>query len=186
VAAQASVKFTFTSPYEGGTKTWSTRLHVTGGNWQDQTHFNAFSDAVWTDWKSATDTHTTLVSATGYNGGSDLPVFSKSYNQAGTYTGTNPRAALEMCILIRFTTTQRSSRNHPIYLYNWIHCVQIDSGTTPEVPLGGQKAAWTTRATSLVSGYSDGTLNRIRCGPNGAVAQSGAAETYLHHRDFPT
>lgn len=184
MAAQASCKFRFTTPYRGATKTWTTTVHVTGGDWQDQAHFNTFADGVKGDWISALDSRNTFVDATAYNPGSALPVFTRTFGTNGTYTGTNPRAPLEDCILVRFTTTQRTSKNHPIYLYNWIHGVQTDGTTSPDTPLSGQKAAWTTRAASLVAGYTDGTLNRIRCGPNGAVAQSGAAETYLHHRDF--
>lgn len=184
MAAQASIKWVFQSPYRGGTKEWSTKFHVTGGNWQDQSHFNTYSDNVWAEWKTATDSHTSLVEAVGYDPGSDLPVFSKAYAVAGTFSETNPLTPLEVCILLRFTTDVRSSKNHPIYLFNWIHGVQCKNATTPDQPSSGALSAWTTRAGDAVSGYTDGTLNRIRCGPNGAVAQSGAAEAYLRHRDF--
>lgn len=183
---QASIKFVFTSPYEGGTKTWSTRFFVTGGDWQDQTHFNTFADAVQTDIRSATSTETTIVEAVGYNGGSFLPVYTRAYAHAGSVALVGPAfAPLECVYLLKFTTDARSTKNHPIYLYNYIHNAMIDSATTPETPRADMLAVWNTRCNELVAGYSDGTLTRKRCGPRGAVAQSGACETYLTHRDFP-
>jgi hypothetical protein len=185
MAATASVKFRISTPYRGGTKVWSITHHVTGGSWQDQTHFNTYADAVKGEMVTGLDSRNTIVDATAYNPGSSLPVYTRTYGTAGTYSGTNPRAPLEACILIRFTTDQRTSKNHPIYLFNWIHGVQTNGTTDPDTPLGGQKAAWTTRANDLVVGFSDGTLTRKRAGPNGAVAQSGVAEDYLHVREFP-
>ncbi len=185
MASTASIKIRITTNYRGATKTWSTRMHLTGGNWQDQAHFDAIADEMKTEFQTALDSRNTIVDCIGYNPGSDLPVFSKSYNAAGTYSGTNPRAPLEACILLRFTTDARSSKNHPVYLFNYIHGVQTDGTTSPDTPYSAQLSAWTTRAGNVVTGWSDGTLTRKRAGPNGAVAQSGAGETYLHMREFP-
>lgn len=183
---QASVKFVFTSPYEGGTKTWSTRFYLTGGAWQDATHFNTLADAIQADLHTITTTETTIVEAIGYDPGSFLPVFTKSYGTAGSQTLDGPSfAPLECCYLLKFTTDARSSKNHPIYLFNYIHNAMVDSATTPETPRASARSAWTTRCAELVAGYSDGTLTRKRCGPRGAVAQSGACEPMLTHRDFP-
>lgn len=185
-STEASIKFVFSSPYEGGQKVWSTRFHVTGGAWQDQAHFNAFSDNVKAELISVTATETTLVESVGYNPGSEVPVYTKAYNTAGTQPLDGPAfAPLECCYLLRFTTDQRSTKNHPIYLFNYIHNAMVDASGTPETPRASMKAAWTTRCNDWVAGYSDGTLTRKRCGPRGAVAQSGACETYLTHRDFP-
>ncbi len=185
MATTASAKFKFTTAYRGGTKDWSTTMHVTGGSWQDQTHFNTWVDGVKGDWVSALDSRNTFVGATAYNPGSDLPVYERTWGTAGTYSGTNPRAPLEACILVRYATDQRSTKNHAIYLFTWIHGVQTDGTTSPDTPLSGQKAAWATRAGNLVTGYSDGTLTRKRAGPRGAVAQSSSVEDYLHMREFP-
>lgn len=187
MAPTASIKYRFsTTGYRGGTKVWSTTFHLTGGSWQDSTHFNTFSDAVESDLLSALYPLTTLVDATGYDPGSSLPVFSKSYNAAGTATvGSVSYAPLECALLLKFTTDARSTKNHPVYLFNYIHNAQMNASSTPDVPLSGMVTHWTTRAANLVAGYSDGTLTRKRAGPNGAVAQSSSVETYLTHRDFP-
>lgn len=183
---QASIKWVFESPYEGGTKTWSTRFYLTGGAWQDNTHFNTLADAIHSDLVTITSVETTIVEAIGYDPGSFLPVFTKAYGGNGSQTLDGPAyAPLEVCYLLRFTTDARSTKNHPIYLYNYIHNAMIDSATTPETPRASMHSAWNTRCNLLVAGYSDGTLTRKRCGPRGAVAQSGACEAFLTHRDFP-
>ena len=186
MAAQSSIKWRIQSPYQGGTKIWSTTFHVTGGDWQDATHFNTFADNMEAYIRPLVMTRSTLIDATGYNGGSSLPVFSKAYNLAGTQSpGASWFAPLEVCILLRFTTDARSSKNHPIYLFNYIHDVYPNAASTPEVPDSSLKTTWTSRCGTFITGLTDGSLTRKRCGPNGAVAQTGAAETYLVHRDFP-
>jgi len=183
---EASIKWVFESPYEGGTKQWSTRFFLTGGDWQDATHFNTLADAIEDDLETITSTETEIVEAVGYDGGSFLPVFTKAYGVNGSQTLDGPSfAPLEVCYLLRFTTDARSTKNHPIYLFNYIHNAMVDASGTPETPRASMKSAWNTRCAALVAGYSDGTLTRKRCGPRGAVAQSGACEEFLTHRDFP-
>lgn len=180
------VKFVFSSPYRGGTKTWSTKVYVNGPDWASQAQFNAYVDAVWGDWITRIATTTTFVEAVAYDAGSFLPVFTYAKNAAGTYSLSGLQLApLEACILLRYTTTARTSKNHPIYLWNYIHNVPTNGATSPDVPASGFKSGWDTRAAALVTGYSDGTQVRKRAGPRGAIAQAGACETYLHMHEFP-
>lgn len=187
MATTASIKYRFSSEYKGGTRIWSTTFHVTGGAWQDQTHFDTFSDNAEAEILSATYPATTIVDATGYDPGSTLPVFTKTYNAAGTATfGGSSYPPLETALLLKWTTDQRSTKNHPIYLFNFIHGVPINASSTPEVPVTNATTHWNTRISDWVAGYSDGTLTRRRAGPRGAVAQGGSVATYFTHRDFPT
>lgn len=184
---QAGIKFEYSFSWRGNTRTWSQLYHLTQGSWQDQTHFNAASDALWNIIKVVTCARVTLVSTVGYNPGSFLPVYSKSYGAAGTYTDTaNPQAAGEMCMLWRFTTTQRTTKNHPIYLFKWFHGTQSEGATSPDTLRAGIYSTAGGQITSLVAGVSDGTLTRKYCGPFGAVAQAGTCNTLLHAREFPT
>lgn len=184
---QAGIKLTFSFSYQGNTKVWSQLWHFTGGSWQDQTHFNALSDALWNQVKTVTCSRVTLVSSTGYNPGSFLPVYTKSYSAAGTYTDTsNPQAHGEACMLWRFTTDQRSTKNHPIYLYKWFHGTQSDGSTSPDTLRAGIHSSAAPPIAAILAGLSDGTLTRIYAGPRGAVAQSGTCNTLLHVREFPT
>lgn len=184
---QAGIKLTFSFSWRGSTKNWSQLYHLTQGSWQDQGHFNAASDALWNLLKTAIPSRNTLVSSTGYNPGSFLPVFSKSYGAAGTFTDTaNPQATGEACMLVKFTTTQRTTKNHPIYLFKWFHGVQSEGTTSPDTLRSGIRTTMQGQIDTLMGGISDGTLTRKYCGPFGAVAQVGTVNTLLHIREFPT
>jgi hypothetical protein len=174
------------TPYEGGTKVWSNRYHVTGGDWQDQTHFNTYSDLLTASLKTILTPRTTIIETVGYNTGSDLPVFSKTYSLAGTFAASsNPYAPLENCALVRFSTDARSAKNHPIYLYKYWHDAQTDALATPDLLRVGQRSTMGGIASDIISGFSDGSLTRKLAGPNGAVALGQVVAQYLHHRDFP-
>lgn len=186
-ATQAGIKFVYSFSYQGNTKQFSQLWHFTGGAWQDQTHFDTMSDAVWNEIKSVTCSRVTLVETVGYNPGSSLPVYTKSYGASGTYTDTsNPQAHGEACMLWRFSTTQRSTKNHPIYLFKWFHGTQTDGATSPDTLRSGIHSSCSSVIAAIVAGLSDGTLTRVYCGPRGAVAQSGTCDTLLAVREFPT
>lgn len=184
---QAGMKMLFSFSWRGTTKNWSQLYHFNQGAWQDQGHFNALSDAWWNLMKGAIPARNTLVSTTAYNPGSFLPVYTKTYGSAGTYTDTtNPQATGEACMLFRFLTDQRTSKNHPIYLFKWFHGMQTDGATSPDTLRAGIASTAAGVVTDMLAGASDGTLTRHYCGPFGAVAQSGSVNPKLHIREFPT
>lgn len=158
---------------------------MTGPDWASQGQFNAYSDELVANVRTWFGSASTIVETIGYNGGSFLPVFSKVYTTAGNNSvGTSARLPLETCILCKFTTTQRTSKNHPIYLFKYIHAVHSNSNSTPEVPLSGQVSSIAGSLTEFLAGINDGTNLRKTCGPRGAVAQAAIIETYVSHRDF--
>jgi hypothetical protein len=184
---QAGLKAVFSFAWRGGTRQWSQLYHWTQGSWQDQGHFNALSDAWWNLLKGGIPARNTLVETIAYNPGSFLPVYTKSYGSAGTYTDTsNPQALGEACMLAKFTTDQRTSKNHPIYLFKWFHGVQSQGSTAPDELRSGLDSTMAGNLTTLMGGLSDGTLTRKYCGPFGAVAQASSVNPELHVREFPT
>jgi len=186
MADQPGIKLRFSSPYKGGTKIWSNTWYLTGPNWASQAQFDTLADEYRANARTWVGAEVTLLDATGYNGGSDLPVFSKSYNQVGTNSvGSAGRMPLEACMLCRGATTARSTKNHPIYIMKFIHSVHHDATSSGEVPLSGQKSALQGSLNEFVAGVSDGTNTRKWAGPRGAVVQSAIVETYVTHRDFP-
>jgi hypothetical protein len=135
--------------------------------------------------KALYDSAVTVTGTIGYAAGSDVPVFSKTYSTAGTYSvGTNIVAPGDCAGLIRYSTAARTSKNHPVYLYNYYHRVYGGSAGGDTVATT-QKTAYTTFAGSWISGFSDGTLTLVRAGPNGATATGSLVENYITHRDFP-
>jgi hypothetical protein len=128
---------------------------------------------------------TTIVETIGYNGGSDVPVYSKTYSTAGTSAATGNYPPLEVAALVRYSTTQRTSKNHPIYLFNYYHNLLVNSTSGQQDKLSAsQKTLLETYATAWVSGFSDGVTTYKKAGPRGAVAQGSFVEEYVTHRDF--
>ena len=186
MAATPSIKVTKSFIFLGVTRTFSNRYHFNGGTPADTAHWTTLSDAIVTAEKAVYSNSVTIVETTGYAAGSEVPVFSKTYSTAGTGSyGANPKAPGDSAILVRYSTTARTSKNHPIYLFNYYHGAYTDGIAANDVPMSTQKAAMATYASSWISGFSDGTTSYVRAGPNGATAVGSLVETYLTHRDFP-
>lgn len=186
MAATPSLKVTKSMHFKGGTKLWSNRYHFNGGTPADSTHWTTFSDAVVTAEKAQFGTNVTIVGTTGYAAGSDVPVFSKTYSTAGTWTPTGSFAPGEVAALVRYATAARTSKNHPIYLFNYYHGLTVQtSSTTCDLLTAALRTLMQTYAAAWLSGFSDGTNTYVRAGPNGATATGSSVEQYVTHRDFP-
>jgi len=188
MAPTPSVKIVKTFSYKAITKTWSNRYHFNGGTPADVTHWNTLFDNIVAAEKLCLRSNVTIVSAVGYNAGSDLPIASKSYSQAGSIilSGTEVDMTGDSAYLMKWSTTARTSKNHPIYLFSYFHGVKRDPAQGPNVVQTSQVSAFNTYCSAWVSGFSDGTITAVRAGPNGAtgaaVLRSGTV--YATHRDF--
>jgi hypothetical protein len=128
-----------------------------------------------------------IIETVGYAAGSEIPVFTKTYTTQGTatFTSSSPTPG-DTAALIRYSTADRSSKNHPIYLFNYYHAACYQNTLTADDLSTAQKAAMSTYATAWITGFSDGAVTHKRCRPNSSSLATGAVvEPLLTHRDLP-
>ena len=165
---------------------FSNRYHFNGGVPADNTHWNTLFDAIVAAEKTIFESYVTIVKATAFAAGSELPIHDKTYSQNGTgsFSGSVPVPG-DCAALVRYSTTARSAKNHPIYLFNYYHGATLTESNGPDLLNAAQLAAIEAYADDWLAGFSDGTITAVRADPHGATATSRLVSANIHHRDFP-
>lgn len=160
--------------------------HFTGAAWTNEAEFDAMSDWLKDQFKLVLSASATITKTTGYNPGSRIPVYEKTYSQAGSIADSSSTKLTpsDCAMLLRFSTDQRTSKNHPIYLFKYIKPAMNNPNTSVEAVSPSVLTAIETLGGSLVTGHDPGSGVRKLCGPFGAVALGHQASTYITHRDF--
>jgi hypothetical protein len=189
VSSKPSLKVVKTFTYRGVPREFSNRYYFDGGTPADSTHWTTLSDAVTTAEKAiytSTGFTLTITGTFGYAAGSDVPVFSKTYSLAGTAAiGSGCATPGDCAVLVRYSTSARTSKNHPIYLYNYYHGAVSSTATAGDTVQSTQVTNMGTYAAAWVAGFSDGSITCVRTGPEGHNATGYVVNTKVHHRDFP-
>lgn len=179
--------------YRGSTRTFSNRYHFEGDLPADSTAWETLSDNITADEKLIFPSFVTIVQATGYDASTATStnphgdaVYTKVYSIAGTFVAGGGDVAIpgDSAGLVRYNTSARSSKNHPVYLFNYYHGGFRAASTTDDLA-SDWVTALDTYAGQWVTGFTDGTGARPRCGPRGAVALGHTIDPYVRHRDFP-
>lgn len=179
--------------YRGGDRTFSNRYHFEGALPADHAAWATLADNIVAAEKTIYTAGVTISEAIGYDcstATSTNPhgdsVFNKTYTTAGTatFSGDAGPAPGDCAIYVRYSTPARSTKNHPVYLSNYYHGVRIPDTGGDEV-LAAQKTAVEAYANTWLTGFTDGTTPRERCGPRGAVAIGRTVSNFIRHRDFP-
>jgi len=186
MATSASLRVVKTMPFRGTTREYSNRYHFDGTTPADATHWNALSDAVVLAEKAIHVSTQTIVRVLGYAPGSDVPVNTKTYTTVGTFGFTSQMFnAGEAATLVRYGTSARTTKNHPLYLFNYYHNAVGTSAAANDQVWATLVTALNTYAAAWITGFSDGTATHHRAGPNGNLATGYLTEPWITHRDFP-
>jgi hypothetical protein len=127
----------------------------------------------------------TITAAVAYAAGSNVAVTSKAYTTAGTGSFGGARTPGDVAALVRYATAARTTKGHPIYLFNYYHSPELTTITPFDNLQPANRTALQVYADAWLAGFSDGTNTYVRAGPNGATATARLVEQYVTHRDFP-
>ena len=187
MATTPSIKVTKDFTFRSVDRKFTNRYHFDGDVPADNTKWGTFCDNVVAAEKAIFKTTVgQILQVDGYAAGSEVPVFTKTYTTA--YTGAFAlweEVPGDCAALIRYSTTARTSKNHPVYLFNYYHAVGKDQGGSPDIMNTAQRAAMSTYAAAWIAGFSDGSVTHHRAGPNGATATGSLVEQFITHRDLP-
>lgn len=189
--ASASLRIVKKSPLRGVDTLWSNRYHMHGGTPADYAHWETFCDLVVAQEKTVYQSDgiggARIVEGVGYEPGSEIPVFTKTYNVDGTgsFSGYVPMPS-DVAALVRYNTGARSTKNHPIYCFNYYHTAG-SAGTYGDLDAinTAYHTALAAYAADWLAGFSDGTNTYVRARPNGDAVTGYTVEAELTHRDLP-
>lgn len=177
--------------YRGVAREFSNRYHFALDAPVDAAHWLTLDNAVVAAEKLIYIPYATqgaeIVRVVGYAGGSEIPVYTHVLTPVtgtASFTGYPPPG--DCAGLIRYSTPDRSTKNHPIYCFNYYHAIwQSDATAGEDNVAAAQATLMATYATAWLSGFSDGTNVHRRSRPNGTVCTGAYVEPQLTHRDLP-
>lgn len=191
MATTASIRVVKQFTYRGVIHEFSNRYHFNGGTPTDGAHWTTLSDAIVLAEKAIymplASAGAKIVATVGYDAGSEIPVFNKTYATDGTGAfGAWTPSPGDCAALVRFTTPDRSTKNHPIYCFNYFHtCGPAPGAVGNDTLNAAQSAAIATYAAAWITGFSDGASSKHRSRPNGNPCNGSLVEAMITHRDLP-
>lgn len=188
-----SVVVTKQFTYRGATKRFSNRYHFEGALPADGAAWTVLAGHIVDAEKTIFAPDVEIVQVDGYDASTATStnphgdaVFTQTYGVHGTgaFDSDGFASPGDCAAFVRYTTDARSTRNHPVYLSNYYHGVWHDGADVDQLATS-QKTALNAYAADWLTGFTDGTGARPRCGPRGAVSTDRQVSPYVRHRDFP-
>jgi len=185
---QHSLRLVKRFTYRGNAaKEFSNRYYFDGASPGDHDAWVALFDAIILVEKTCYPNMAQVIQAYGYEPGSEVAVASSTYAVDGTLNVTGGAYAPgDAAAVLRMATTKKSSLNHTVYVFTYMHAAlsQI-TGSYGDTLLGAQKTALENFGTDWITGISVAGRTYKRTTPDGHLVTGRAVDPYIGHRDFP-
>src|SRR5690242_2681345 len=133
MAATGRIKMTFSISRKGESRAWSTSFHLDPAV-PDLTTFEDLADWLAEGFRESLYSDVEITGASYYPPGADIPTHSKPFSiTGGRAHSDDTQLSSDTVALWRWPTTARTSKNHPIYLFNYVHGARGRTGTAGDL-----------------------------------------------------
>lgn len=186
MADSPSIRVVKRFQYRGATQEFSNRFYFNGGAPDDSDAWHLFMDQVVLYEKTIYTDAVTIISCTGFEAGSDVPVANKTYTTAGTLTVAGYSTPGDAAVVLRHATTKTSVNSHPVYVHSFFHAARAATDVNyGDTLLGTQKTAVENYGGHWRDGITAGGITAVRSTPDGHAVTGMSVDPYIGHRDFP-
>lgn len=173
--------------YRGAPEIYTNKYHLEGTTPTTLAEARTLLRAIWSSERGALGANTKLTGGSFYVAGNEAARFmfdatnmggTTAENSGGITSNTGEGTPGDAAVWVRWGTTERNSKNKPIYLRKYFHGFPTEADG--DIPAAAVRAALAAHGAKMYDGTLPGGMKV--CGPQGADAVSHAVAQFVTTR----